>query len=141
MGVWRAKSIAALITNQLLGIPAGPPQQIQCCHPCKSPAARFSRPAAAFARKSLVGCKQWRLILPLTFLPSPPEGDWTVLTVLHPFQFCKLCFLKQHFLRNRMWIGLRWDSMSDASKKCAKPTKNKDILGKQPKCGVWICHE
>ena len=35
------------------------------------------------------GCKQWRLILPLTFYPSPAEGDWTALTVLQPFQFCK----------------------------------------------------
>ena len=112
LGVWRAKSIMGPIANQPLGIPAqqiqpARPQQIQLAHICNksdlpvsdTPHSLGNPSCHHFAGKAfLLGVvrgglggvrKQWRLILPLTFYPSPAEGDWTALTVLHHFQFCK----------------------------------------------------
>ena len=108
LGVCRAKSIMGPIANQPLGIPAqqiqpARPQQIQLAQICNKSnppvwdTALQLPPCHYFAREALLlgvrgvewGCKQWRLILPLTFYPSPAEGDWTALTVLQPFQFCK----------------------------------------------------
>ena len=139
--------------------PAGPPstnpvggdlQQIQvtCLHNPHLPTPPFATILQgglcwAFGLRAggREGCKQWRLILPLTFYPSPPEGDWTALTVLQPFQFLQITFFGSKFLRNRMWIGLRWDSMSDWwQKSVQRASKKKDTFGKQPNLIISRTH-
>ena len=152
-----------LITNQPLGIPTqqiqlARPRQIrlvEICNKSKLPVYATlitNSPFATILQGELCwafglraggreGCKQWRLILPLTFYPSPPEGDWTALTVLQPFQFLQITFFGGKFLRNRMWIGLRWDSMSDWwQKSVQRASKKKDTFGKQPNLIISRTH-
>lgn len=163
LGVYQAKSIMGLITNQPLGIPTqqiqlARPRQIrlvEICNKSKLPVYATlitNSPFATILQGGLFwtfglraggreGCKQWRLILPLTFYPSPPEGDWTALTVLQPFQFLQITFFGGKFLRNRMWIGLRWDSMSDWwQKSVQRASKKKDTFGKQPNLIISRTH-
>ena len=101
--------------------PAGPPstnpvggdlQQIQvtCLHNPHLPTPPFATilqgGRSGWGREGWrEGCKQWRLILPLTFYPSPPEGDWTALTVLQPFQFLQITFFSGKSNVDRVAVG------------------------------------
>ena len=88
----------------------------------------------------------------INFLPITGRGWLDGADSFAPFSILQITFFGGKFLRNRMWIGLRWDRMSDCGKKVCNASKNKDTFGKQPNLNrhfedrkfwqwfVYICH-
>ena len=68
----------------------------------------------------------------INFLPITGRGWLDVADSFAAFSILQITFFGGKFLRNRMWIGLRWDRMSDGGKKVCNASKNKDTFGKQP---------